>query len=291
MTETQDIVEEWTGEFSRHPMFGEGMTDAAIDEMWEAGSETYSDSSYATIRDMVIQTMQDEGILRPDCTVLDIGSGPGTFAIPMSKLCRSVICVDNSKGMLQRIVDSGVENISVRQMDCRHLTDDLKSDVAFSSLCPPMNCPAGIDRMGELGGRCVYVSSASQQDGLEGKIWRAIGMDYSYAGYDTHYPCRYLKSLGIDAELRIFSQPAEPPQPSKTVEERLISSISKYREVDDNLCRIIREIVSDSSEDGMVAQTDDRRMGMLTWSTGGNREREAVQIPNAVSGESHLIKY
>ena len=267
MTEDiEDIVSEWEKESFRHPIFGERMPSYVIDDMWESGSATYSDSRYSVIKDGIVDAMIDGGILLPDDTVLDIGSGPGTFAIPMSGHCRSVLCVDKSPGMLRRITEAGIDNISVLNSDCFELSKDYKRDLAFSSLCPPMNNPAGIDLMGRLGRKCVYVSSANKESNLECRVWKELGEDYSYAGYDTDYPYRYLKAKGIDADIRYFSQDWRSEEPCSVVQDRMVATIKRYRQVDDATIELIREVVADESEDGLIRQSLNLRIGMLTWS-------------------------
>lgn len=265
--DTEEIVRMWSEDFSRHPMFGEGMTGEQIDEMWESCSSKYSDSSYAKIRDRIIDTILFEGCLGPDDTVLDIGSGPGTFAVPMSRHCRLVVCVDKSKGMLNRITSLGASNISVLQADCLCIPQEYASDVAFSSLCPPMNTPAGIDSMCRLGKRCIYVSSASHETGLEGRIWHELGKDYSYSGYDTDYPYRYLRSKGIDASICYFTQENELDETVSDCIKRYATMFSRYRHVDETVMKAISDTFEDSSEDGIVHHRTTQRIGMLTWNS------------------------
>ena len=38
---------------------------------------------------------------QPDETVLDIGCGPGTLALPLAQQCKQVYALDYSKGMLE----------------------------------------------------------------------------------------------------------------------------------------------------------------------------------------------
>lgn len=65
-------------------------------------------------------------------SILDVGCGPGFFAIVMSKLGHKVTAVDYNEGMLEQAEKSakafGVEEgITFRKMDAQHL--DFKNDV------------------------------------------------------------------------------------------------------------------------------------------------------------------
>ena len=265
--DTEHIVKEWRGEFSKHPMFGENMSRQAIDDLWESGSAAYSDSSYSEIRDRIIEAVLSKGYLGKGDSLLDIGSGPGTFAVPFSGHCRSVLCVDSSAGMLRRIEEKGIANISVMKADCMTLDSGCRRDVAFCSLCPPMNTPEGIDLMCRLGEKCIYVSSANREKGLESEIWEALGEDYSYKGYDYDYPYRYLLSKGIDAKVEYFTQENETTETVAECLKRFASLVSRYRSVDEGCSAVIKRVVRGHSEDGIVRQRLSLRMGMLTWST------------------------
>jgi SAM-dependent methyltransferase len=263
--DTESVVREWREAFAKHPMFGEGMSRGAADRMWESCSATYSDARYSEIRDGIIDAVLSEGYLGEVDTLLDLGCGPGTFAVPFSGHCRSVVCVDSSDGMLSRIRERGIPNISTVRADCTGLSSDYEADVVFCSLCPPMNSPEGIDRMGILGKRRIYVSSANSETGIEGEIWHALGKEYSYEGYDTDYPYRYLRSMGARAEIRYFTQKNTVSDTVEGMVKRFRSTIAQYRPVGDAEERAIKEVVLDHSEDGTVTQTVSLRMGMLVW--------------------------
>ncbi len=263
--DTESIVREWKGAFAKHPMFGEGMTADSMDRLWESGSANYSDARYSVIKDSIVETLLTSGYIGRDDTVLDLGSGPGTFAIPFSGRCKSVLCVDGSEGMLLRIREKGIGNISVLKADCTCLPTDYRKDVVFCSLCPAMNDPDAIDRMDALGKKHVYISSANSEMGIEGEIWKALGKDYSYAGYDTDYPYRYLLSKGVDAELRYFSQDNTVTDTVEATIKRFRATVASYRTVGEEEERAIRDAVEDHSENGMVTQSIVLRMGMLIW--------------------------
>ncbi|MBR2254998.1 MAG: hypothetical protein IJ856_04170, partial [Candidatus Methanomethylophilaceae archaeon] len=148
---------------------------------------------------------------------------------------------------------------------CRDLPRDLSGDLAFSSLCPPMNCPQGIDSMGGIGKKCAYVSSANRENGIEGEVWKALGMDYSYSGYHTDYPYRYLKSKGFDAKVFYFEQKGTVDEPSDACADRMVRVVSMYRKVDGDAEAIIRDTVDGLATDGRIRLDNTVRMGLLLW--------------------------
>lgn len=268
MGDVDRIAEEWARDRDRHPYVGEGKSGSDISDMWEAASSTYSSDRYSEIRDSIIGRLRERGLL--DGTVLDIGCGPGTYAIPFSDYAEHITATDSSKGMLDRMMtdcrERGITNIEAVLCDCMEIPESYRSDLVFCSLCPPMNSPESLDYMASLGGTVAYVSSCSFSDGLEIKVWNALGRDYSYRGYNTEYPYRYLRASGYDATLDLFTQRNRSESTVGQSVRRFESLVSRYRELDDDMRSRIADAVADSSEDGMVYTDTVVTMGLLIWS-------------------------
>lgn len=267
MIDTEAIVREWMEAAGRHPRVGEGKSDEEFSRMWEASSGTYSFDRYSVIRDDVVRHLDSKGLL--EGSVLDIGCGPGTYAVPMASRASSVLAVDLNRGMLDRLEaecrSEGIRNMCTMVCDCRAIPASCRCDLAFTSLCPPMNSPEALMEMEGLGRTCAYVSSCSKDDGLELKVWKALGRSYSYKGYNTDFPFEYLKSVGRDAELVRFKQRQHQESSEDEVVRRFTSLVSRYRELDDGMREAIAGVVADSSEDGIVRTDTETVMGLLVW--------------------------
>lgn len=273
MPDTESIVREWMDARGMHPHVGEGKSEDDFSRMWEASSGTYSFERYSVIRDSVIAHLDSRGLLGG--TVLDIGCGPGTYAIPMASRAASVLATDLNRGMLERLETEcssrGIGNVRTMVCDCRAVPSSCRCDLAFSSLCPPMNSPDALIGMEALGGTCAYVSSCATEGGLESRVWRALGRNYSYSGYDTGYPYRFLSSIGRDAELVRFRQRNFQESSEEDAVRRFTSLVSRYRELDDGMREAIAGAVSDASEDGVVRTDSETVMGLLIWTPEGRR--------------------
>ena len=264
--DAERIEAEWKSERLKHPIFGENLSKEAVDKIWDESAKTYSDANYSEIADGIVEKMLDYGILDSMPSLIDIGSGPGTFARRLSPYCSSIVCADGSRPMLDRAESLGLPNVRTLESDCFGIPDAFRSDVSFSSLCPPMNCPEGLRTMERLSKRyCVYISSANRETGIEGRIWNALGKDYTYAGYDTTYPYRILKTWGREPKISFFEQPFEAGRPVEEFYGSMVKRISSYAALDDDSRRIVRDVVEDFAEDGLVHQSGSLRIGMLTW--------------------------
>ena len=233
-------------------------------------SKTYSDKGYNIIADDIVKILRTEDILRKDRTVMDIGCGPGTYAFRISPLVKEVTCIDSSWPMLGRVksesADRHADNISVTLCDCKGIPDDLICDVAFSSLCPPMNDPKMILSM-ERHARewCVYVSSAKTGPGIETEIWKELGCDYSYGGYMTSYPDSFLKSVGRKTSLVFLEQRNTETIPLEDCISTFRRKISRFRPITEREEQAIRTVVSRHADGDTVILDSNSRMGLLYW--------------------------
>ena len=92
-------------------------------EIYNRGAEEYRDAikkkshEYLQVLEygqQIVDVLKD--IIKPDFEVLDIGTGPGTLAIPLAKLVKNVTALDPSKGMIKVLEESavteGIDNIA-----------------------------------------------------------------------------------------------------------------------------------------------------------------------------------
>lgn len=270
---TMTNTSEWECARSKHPFFNEkGCGD--ISGFWSGSAETYDWSRYSEIAREIVDDLVEDGVLTGDAEVLDIGCGPGAFARLMASHARSIHCVDVSKGMIDRLErelsDLDISNYTADVCDCRDMPDGFRTDVAFASLCPLFNSPDGLLSMERFATRhCVYISSANRIRTIESDIWRRLGCDYSYGGYDTIYPYRHLASLGRDAKLRYYIQPYSTEEAEEDCIERHVRLFSRYREVDYGVRSIIESAVSSYARDGRVCIDGEMCLGLLVWKPAG----------------------
>lgn len=262
------ITEEWMREWARHPLNGEKVSKERTISIWDSEAGTYSASGYSEILPKVIDEMDSMGLL--DGSLIDIGCGTGAYALPFCSRCSKVVAVDSSEGMLnvlrKRCRESSVSNIDIVDCDCAGIPDDSACDTAFSSLCPAMNNPDSVLDMERLGKRRVYISSSDAgEDSIEIEIWRELGCDYSYRGYMTDYPFRFLESLGRKPSIRYFTQKHDASVPAEKAAERYRHVIGRYRDLTDRELSAIDKVISKRTVDGSVSFARVMRIGMIIW--------------------------
>jgi len=154
--------------------------------------------------DQFIRIMKPE----PHWTVLDIGSGAGTLAVPLAPSVRAVTAVDSSKVMLsllnQRCTEGGITNITAINGRWEDDWDELGipvHDVAIASRSLIMNdLRDGVRKLESRARKRVYISTLVDDGPYDRKILEAVGRGFCL-GADYILVYNLLRQLGIYANI------------------------------------------------------------------------------------------
>lgn len=174
-----------------------------------------------------------------ECTVLDIGAGPGTMAIPLAKVVKHVTAIEPSSGMLRCLKknarDSCVTNISCinkRWEDIVPSEDIGQCDIVIASFSLIMlDMKAALAKMNELAAKYVYLFTfvGDPKRDYSGLWLKLYGEEY-IPDPDYIYIYNLLYNMGIFPNVEIIE--------------------NKYRESFSNLeeaARYLKEILDISS--------------------------------------------
>jgi SAM-dependent methyltransferase len=148
----------------------------------------------------------------PEWTVLDVGSGPGTLAIPLANKVRRVTAVDYSAAMLgeldKRAREEGKDNITTVKGSW---TDDWQAlgiarhEVAIASRSLSVDDLKGaLRKLNEYATRAVYVVDRVGAGPFDPDLFAAIGRDFD-PGPDYIFTVNILYTLGIHARVDFIS--------------------------------------------------------------------------------------
>jgi ubiquinone/menaquinone biosynthesis C-methylase UbiE len=214
--------------------------------------------------------------ITPESRVLDIGSGPGTLAVPLSGMVRHVTAVEPSPGMAacldENIRSSGIGNISVvrKKWEDVSLSDDLSPPydvvVASYSLGVP-DLRDALLKMDRASGKYVYIFWFADMQSPWRQNYREIWEDlYGVPCNGARKPniiYNLLTQLGIYANVMV------------TKEER----IARFASID--------EAVADQSE-GLRLKTDEQKSVLREFLTRKLEVEDGSHVLRATSRQARI---
>lgn len=144
----------------------------------------------------------------PDATVLDVGSGPGTLAIPLARRVRQVTALDFSARMLEELTTAaaaaGVENITTVRAAWE---DDWPAlglaphDIAVASRSLAVDdLAAALVKLNNFARQRVYLTDRVGAGPFDPELFAAVGRAFE-PGPDYIITLNLLYSLGIHARV------------------------------------------------------------------------------------------
>lgn len=144
-----------------------------------------------------------------DDSILDIGCGPGTLALPLAKQCRQVYALDFSQGMLDLLVKYQ-QQLRLNNIQPLNLSwqDDWQkvpqADIVIASRATLVgDLDDVVNKLIAKARKRVYLTAITERHFLDDDIFSAIGR--SPLGFPTYiYLFNHLYQKGIQAELQFI---------------------------------------------------------------------------------------
>ena len=140
-------------------------------DFWNKRSENYANNIGKDNRkkrtDEILEFLEESGFDPEGSRVLDIGCGPGTLSLPLSKLGAKVTSLDISSGMLKRLKDTvKEESLPVDVIETSWWTADIDSlgfrdrfDLVIASMTPAIKDIENFDKMMACSKNFCYYSN------------------------------------------------------------------------------------------------------------------------------------
>lgn len=157
---------------------------------WDARAESFlaSKRTYgADLTERVVRCLTGGGMLGPETSVLDVGCGYGSYALPFAAVAKDVVAADVSSRMLElcaeRAKAAGASNLQTLKHDWELAEiGDLKGrfDLVFACMCRPARTSSGLAKMTAASrGVCVVAQYVTMEDSLADSIVDELRLDRS----------------------------------------------------------------------------------------------------------------
>jgi SAM-dependent methyltransferase len=171
---------------------------------WDRRAVSYARRDHSAFVTKLFAIMRPEA----DWTVLEVGSGPGTVALPLACHVRRVTAVDFSEQMLvelqRQAAREGIENIETRQLAWEE--DWLEAGIASHQVTlscrslTPEDLRGAIEKLNRWAERRVFIVDRVGAGPHDPDLFAAIGREF-VSGPDYIYTYNLLYQMGIYARV------------------------------------------------------------------------------------------
>ncbi len=149
--------------------------------------------------------------LTSSMTVLDIGCGPGTLALPMARRCSAITAIDFSAGMLDIVRDQARENDldNITAIQCAW-EDDWQAcgirphDITIASRSMSVeDLSAAITKLDRYATKYVFIVDRISPTPFDPDAFQAVGRPFD-SGPDYIYTVNMLYSMGIYPDITVL---------------------------------------------------------------------------------------
>ena len=166
----------------------------------------------------------------PETTVLDVGCGPGTLAVPIARKAMSVTAIDYASGMLEELENEARKNelSNIRSLKCAWEDDWEQAsvgrhDIVIASRSMNIeNLADGISKLNSHATHRVVISERIDPTPFDPDIFTALGRPFN-SGPDYIYTLNTLYKLGIHPRIDHIELPAQ------TVYRNLQEAVDSYK--------------------------------------------------------------
>jgi len=234
-------------------------------------------------RAALLRWRASRGALDSQTRVLDIGAGPGTYALPMASRVRRVTALEPASAMAAILERErrrrGLSNIRIvqrtwQQVDLAELNWQGAFELVFAAQTPGIDGPEALEKM--LAASCGYCFLSAWAGPLWGpwgqarrELWPRLFKEEP-GGYpnDVLYPFGWLYAKGYRPELRFRTLEVRRDLPREEAEQELTAFFERYTDLTDRVRKVIAAYVQERTRGGRFRQESQQHQGCLLWEAG-----------------------
>ena len=251
---------------------------------WDQRAKSFAkrvDSPESLLRkERIFSMLKEANALGQGTRVLDIGAGPGTWAIPMvEEEGATVTAVEPSSGMVEilkeKMAEKGIGSDRI-QIDQRAWQDvDVEKegfsgqfDLVFASMSPGVNDPETIDKAMAASRKFCYLSTFSG-GGMRGSynaLWQKVtGRELESESWDFIYPFSYVYAKGYRPQIMFDTWSVARKEPVDEAVENIIFFVMGDEDVTSQTREKVKDYVATHAVDGFFHQEHTICQGIMLW--------------------------
>ena len=265
---------DWTGMWRKSLEESSWGQRAGKPEYWDGRVDQFEGVIKQSNREAMIMSRLE---IEPDYTVLDIGAGPGTVAIPLAKIVKGVTAVEPSEGMLARLKENAskehLANVTYinKKWEDVGIGEDMEErehDIVIASYSLVMkDIKTTLLKMNDAAKRSVYIFAGAGRKKAGSSFWATFHKGKPSPDYIFLYNILY--QLGIYANVEIMNSNYDMQfRDLDAAVQHYIQHFKGWMDISsgDNEEKL-RAYLSDNlvEEDGMLALKQKLKTAMIWW--------------------------
>ncbi|MEW6171696.1 MAG: class I SAM-dependent methyltransferase [Bacillota bacterium] len=232
---------------------------------------------------LVTEILLAKGALHPGASVLDIGSGPGVYALLFAPYVRAVVSLDSSVKMCailkEQAAERGITNITVINASWEEIEPATagwgeRFDLTFASLTPAVRDPESLMKMVAASCRycCLVEFARGYRNPVLAELWPVVtGDPYPGGGFEAFYPWNYLYTSGYLPDIHFIPDYWEEERPLEEAVKRYCGSFKRYMEVTPEIEEEVRRFLRERSADGIFRRSRRGHLAVIFWNVNVGR--------------------
>ncbi len=228
----------------------------------------------------VLSLLDEAGFKPKGKRVLDIGSGPGTLALPLSRMGAKVTALDISAKMLLKLEENagkeGIRSIETIHaswhgfdLDCMGLRG--RFDLVIASMTPAVSDVTALDKMMEASrGLCFYSGFLGRRwDKSYYDLYKSLyGEEFSDMVTGFHIPFMYLYLLGYRPLVKVYRDVWSTDEPVDEMADMVLGFFDLRRKTEACDKEAIKRYLAMRASNGLYHSETSVIGGMMVWYCG-----------------------
>ncbi len=228
----------------------------------------------------IFSMLKAAGALGAGTRVLDIGAGPGSWAIPMVEEAGATVTAVEPSGEMVNILKEkmaqkgiGPDRICIdprpwQAVDVEKEGLSGQFDLVFASMSPGVNDPKTLDKAMEASRKFCYLStfSGGGMRGCYNALWQKItGRELESQSWDFIYPFCYVYALGYRPQIRFETWSVTRKEPVEEAVDNILFFAGGAEEVTPHIRDKVTAYVTQQAVDGLFHQNHTVCQGIMLW--------------------------
>ncbi|MEW6622887.1 MAG: class I SAM-dependent methyltransferase [Bacillota bacterium] len=264
----------WQDERKKSSLYSRQQEPAAWNQFWDQYAPTYLKAANALVPEnkKMIQKWKEMGLIEHSTRVLDIGCGPGTFALPLGEEAGEVVALDLSKKMLEILAgearSKNINNIQVRQENWEDVNYAQEFDIVLAANSPAIYDFKTLMKMNQASQKyCLYICYAGKMHStLRDMLWKEImGEKMRGKAFDICYPFNILYQEGFLTNLFFEEQTYSYLEATDVVIENYRTYFKIFGRGGPYVDNLLKNCILKHDLKGYIKETFSYKLAVMWW--------------------------